>query len=714
VNYPTMDNNVGRKGVRGPEQLYGLPGNWTEAQSSLATALGLSILLVDGPQPPAIYIANDNSICEALQSSLSHAHLCEPFCGSAHKRAMKAGEAVPYRCHAGLHCVAMPVHSDSKKKLAIIGGRAFLSTSDYRALAERIRSGDLQDLPTTDLFTNVIFSASQNLIDLVKRISSRTSDSQDDLPEPSRHSSGSAVKAHPLTTPETGMQAASIEVSARVDAINDACHSALRSLSGEYQLRSLALLLKRDDAFVVVFETGRFITQKSLSRVESHSGQLFEAARNCESLLMIETRDGVEMATKGGSSRAGAKKTLELFPLVVENDVKGILLVADTVLDKEKRLVLSAFCRDFVLPLEVIRLRGELERRARNADSLQSFTSGLNAAEAKETYSSILNQSTELLCARRSSLLLYDEPSNELLVIAAIGPRAKVMSTERVRLGDGVAGQVMQEGRPLVVRDLNASGRKPGPAERRYETGSFISYPISIRGRKLGVLNVTDKVDGAPFDEIDLRLIESLAPQIALALDRADWQEKAAQFQLISITDPLTGLLNRRYLDERLSEEIRRSERQNFDMSFLMIDIDDFKFYNDQNGHQAGDVALEMTAQCVKSVLRADDIASRYGGEEFCILLPQTSLDEGAVIAERIRQRVEMTPVPHGKTQPLGAITVSTGVSAFNEVLRTPAAIIGAADRALYRAKRLGKNRVECQDDIQAGFVKSDANERPN
>jgi diguanylate cyclase (GGDEF)-like protein len=182
---------------------------------------------------------------------------------------------------------------------------------------------------------------------------------------------------------------------------------------------------------------------------------------------------------------------------------------------------------------------------------------------------------------------------------------------------------------------------------------------------------------------------------MAMALDRAEWQEKANQFQLMSITDPLTGMLNRRYLIERLAEELKRSKRQEYPMSFMMIDIDDFKLYNDRNGHPAGDLALEMTAQCLKSALRGADVASRYGGEEFCILLPQTSLAEGVAIAERIKRRITRVRFPHGKSQPLGSVTVSIGVSSFGPGVETPETIIEAADRALYLAKHMGKNRVE-------------------
>src|ERR1044072_8299169 len=247
----------------------------------------------------------------------------------------------------------------------------------------------------------------------------------------------------------------------------------------------------------------------------------------------------------------------------------------------------------------------------------------------------------------------------------------------------------------MVMTDLRMGGRKPAPVERHYKTNSFISYPIQIGGRKIGVLNVTDKSGGGTYDGGDLSLLEIIGPQVALALERAEWQERANEFQLMSITDSLTALPNRRYLEERLAEELNRSRRYEHPMSFLMIDIDDFKVYNDKNGHQAGDLALQITAHCLKGALRSADVASRYGGEEFCILLPQTGIAEAGAIADRIRQRVSTTEFPHGKSQPLGQVTISVGVSTFSTLVNTSENIIAAADRALYQAKSMGKDRVE-------------------
>src|SRR3954471_24762796 len=119
------------------------PAGWRGVQRPIAESAGISLLLIEGRQPPALVVTNNNSICHALQSSPRHVKLCDPYCGEAHDRALAAGTITHYRCHAGLQCFATPIEIDSDRKLAMIGGRAFVRGSDYRQLAERFRSGDL-------------------------------------------------------------------------------------------------------------------------------------------------------------------------------------------------------------------------------------------------------------------------------------------------------------------------------------------------------------------------------------------------------------------------------------------------------------------------------------------------------------------------------------------------------------------------------------------
>ena len=524
------------------------PVGWKETQELLAAGTGLSLLLVDGRQPPAIAVSNNNSICEAFQSSPEYVKLCDPYCGDAHSRAMSAGTTVEYKCHAGLQCFTQPVKIAGEQNLAVIGGRAFLKSSDYQTLMERFRAGDLQELGSENLFNNIVFADAERLQELSERVNKAANKAQISR----RENSKSAIKAPEDKLPE-----------------------------------------RQDE-----------------------------------------------------------------------------------------------------LELEVERLKSELEYRARFADSLQHFLERISSDDPAKTYESILANSRELLKSERASLLVFDETTNQLIVKAAAGFADDPSTVSRIGVGDSVAGEVLQTGKALMVHDLQAEGRTPAPRERLYKTKSFISYPIRIGHRKIGVLNVTDKSGGGAYDEVDLSLLEIIGPQVALALERAEWQERATEFQLMSITDPLTGLPNRRYLAERLTEELNRSKRYQYPMSFLMIDIDDFKAYNDNNGHQAGDLALQITAHCLKAALRSADVASRYGGEEFCILLPQTSMDEAGAIADRIRHRVATAHFPHGKSQPLGRVTISIGVSTFSAIVNTADTIVAAADRALYQAKSEGKDRT--------------------
>jgi diguanylate cyclase (GGDEF)-like protein len=736
----------------GPAQVQRAPSDWADAQESLAAASGLSLLLVSGPQPPALVVSNNNSICQAFQSSGAHVHLCDPYCGQAYARALDAGTASHYRCHAGLHCFAMPVEPVTGQKLAVIGGRTFLTSADYRALAERFRVGDLQDLLSSDLFKNVIFAGRQDLEDLARRLYATVEDyrnthtphqesafapretttaprettttaprettaaPRETSAAPASPSSSASTASHALPASHTSTASHASTASPAVEIrsvlpaeqlrlppdheFREVCGAAVQALAEKHGLASVALLLRDKAMMTTIYASGRFDQTPIHIEVGPKDSRMLLTARAGASLPLHESAEGLKplAVINGKQDKSEAVKTAELFPLVVGDEVKGALLVGDPKLSETKRRAIASFCHDNALSFEVLRLRSELDQRARFADFLQTFTHQLNAVEAvepAETYRSILRHSIELLHSERGSILLFDESANELTLKATVGPHAKGAAEARVRPGEGVAGTVLRDGRPLLVRDVEATaGYAPAPAERRYKTKSFISYPIMMGGRKVGVLNVTDKMSGDSYDELDLNLLEVIAPQMALALDRAEWRDKAAQFQLMSITDPLTGLLNRRYLEQRLAEEVRRSQRQGYEMSFMMIDIDDFKLYNDLNGHQAGDLALEMTARSLKSVLRSADVASRYGGEEFSILLPQTSLAEATAIGERIRRRVERARYPHGKTQPHGAVTVSIGVSTFSTTLNTPEIIIGAADRALYLAKRQGKNRV--------------------
>jgi diguanylate cyclase (GGDEF)-like protein len=484
---------------------------------------------------------------------------------------------------------------------------------------------------------------------------------------------------------------------------------ATRSFASMHDLHSVALIVVGPNGARTAYASGSFLNRQVEFEIKDVEAELIKRLLSGVPMALFES-GGRLLPSEPHSVEASREREADafLFPLIAGGEIRGALVVAGAEVSETITAAIREFAQSLARSVESTRAEGDLEDRTRFAQAAHAFSKQLNVSEPSETYHAILRQSAEMLGAERGSLLLLDEASNELTIRAEVGMREGVAAHARIKMGEGISGSVMRDGKALMVLNADAFGCGPSHSDRNYKSKSFISYPISIGGKKVGVLNVTDRRDGGPFNEYHLSLLETIGPQMALALDRAEWQEKAAQFQLMSITDALTGLLNRRYLEERLTEELNRSRRSQTPMSFVMLDIDDFKRYNDRNGHQAGDVALEITAQCLKSVLRSEDVAARYGGEEFSILLPQTSIEEANIIAQRLRQKIRNTQYPHGSSQPLGAVTVSIGVSSLTKVLDNASKIIGAADRALYVAKSAGKNRVHLDEESYRAFLGAD------
>jgi len=167
----------------------------------------------------------------------------------------------------------------------------------------------------------------------------------------------------------------------------------------------------------------------------------------------------------------------------------------------------------------------------------------------------------------------------------------------------------------------------------------------------------------------------------------------------LSITDSLTDLFNRRYFQDRLAEELDRSERHSLGFSLCIIDIDDFKLFNDSEGHPAGDELLKRLSKIIHNSLRAADVLARIGGEEFAMIMPQTDKDEAYFVAERIRNTVRQQLYRTWKTYPKENITVSLGISTYPTDETKSKKLIWKADKALYRAKMHGKDRTFVWED---------------
>ncbi len=230
-----------------------------------------------------------------------------------------------------------------------------------------------------------------------------------------------------------------------------------------------------------------------------------------------------------------------------------------------------------------------------------------------------------------------------------------------------------------------------------YQPASVAILPLIRHQKLIGCLALGSAHADRFTDSLATDFIERLASVVAICLENVINNERLKH---IGLTDPLTGVNNRRYIEQRMQEEISRAQRERSALSCLFIDIDHFKRVNDQYGHQSGDDVLREVANRIKKELRLSDSLGRFGGEEFVVLLTQATLEDAARIAERIRTSVARQPITIVGTTEALQITVSIGVAAQTpperdipaDVVRTK--MLAMADQALYRAKESGRNRV--------------------
>ena len=462
-----------------------------------------------------------------------------------------------------------------------------------------------------------------------------------------------------------------------------AAASILEFVAKTYGLEDLVWLERSGDSFETTAGYGKLRGRKVRLRISPDDHRLIGAMQDEVPLELRERRQG--------DARG---RSLSLFPVAVSDEISSAIAVMGDIELPDVKNSLVRLCHSLAAQLEILRLRNEVHRKEALATALRSFSRSMRRIDREDLWVSLTQSAAQMLDAERASLLVYDEREDRLELKAILGSRGNPMDDAEV--GHRVAQVVFYRGEPAVIGDVTKTGLEPVSDERGYKTASFLSCPISVAGRTVGVMNFTDRVDGTAFDQESLNLFLSVAPQLGVAIDRALLKDKAGKFEQLSVTDALTGLLNRRYMEARLAEEIKRSTRHSFPMSFMMLDVDHFKSYNDNFGHPAGDEALRLVGTVIRNTLRSADVAARFGGEEFSILLPQTTGDEAIAIAERIRHNIASADFAHRD------VTVSIGVASCSAELCVSADLVSAADRALYEAKRRGRNRVQEFEEIAA------------
>ena len=346
------------------------------------------------------------------------------------------------------------------------------------------------------------------------------------------------------------------------------------------------------------------------------------------------------------------------------------------------------------LELRVRERTVELEQRNRQISLLAEMSDFLQAsATAEEAYGVITRTGQHLFPGTMGALFVYSASRDDLEALASWGeltlnPNERVFSP-----GECWA---LRRGRVYLIEDPR-TGLSCGHVPP-LSTGKYLCVPMIAQGEVLGVVHLRhNPLAAASADStasLNERLAVTLAEQVAVALMNLKLRE-ALRNQ--SIRDPLTGLFNRRYMEETLEREMRRAERSHQPLGVVMLDLDHFKHFNDTYGHAAGDLLLRELGALLNTRLRGSDIACRYGGEEFALILPEMPLDIIRQRVEALRLGIKQLYVRH-RGQSLGTVTVSAGIAMFPEHAAAGEALLRAADRALYHAKAEGRDRVVTTD----------------
>jgi diguanylate cyclase (GGDEF)-like protein len=460
------------------------------------------------------------------------------------------------------------------------------------------------------------------------------------------------------------------------------------------------------------------MTESKLSQVVSIG--IIGAGDGARQLLDIFHRDpGVNLL--GIAYRSEDRPTIQIakergiptfddYRILAENPELNLIIDASDSLEVERYLLFQRRS-----PAEVLKGYGAWlmwrmvedykERQADLSRSLEEqellYSSGVmlaSAADTARTLTLIMEAALSISRMDAGSLAIYEEELGEMVlkVSSGFGDEGPMQQELRwpVRTG-GLTGHILSNTRPTVIPDLVAETRFDTKPLQDLGVRSLIATPLNVEGKIIGILYV-DGFTPREFTEREINIMSLLAVQSAAALDKAILFEKA---ELLSVTDELTKLYNHRYFIRSLDKEIKRAKRQRYPLGLVMIDVDYFKKYNDTFGHLEGNVVLKTLAEVLRETARDTDIVARYGGEEFSVILIQADEEKSRIVAERIRKGVEKCRFNGEEKLPDGRLTISVGAAVYDGASEL-SALIESADRALYRSKKAGRNRVTFYTDL--------------
>jgi diguanylate cyclase (GGDEF)-like protein len=342
-----------------------------------------------------------------------------------------------------------------------------------------------------------------------------------------------------------------------------------------------------------------------------------------------------------------------------------------------------------------------------NLDILQAVTPlvhQINCLDLQQIGKVCVEQISILVKARFASLYILDEMTEMLHLenhnhpflinnIVSLNQTNETAMIKAVKSKELIAVENIDNHKSPVI---SRCSRK---FVQNYQSNNCIIAPLICQDRVVGVLNLADKIDAEKFSSEDIAIVELFRQLVGASIGNIKLFEKSQQQ---ATTDGLTGLINHRTFFETLERELRRSQRYGGHLSIIMADIDNLKPVNDKFGHHAGDMAIKRVSRKIVSCIRKIDTAARYGGDEFAIVLPNTSLSEAIIVAKRMVTEVSNSPVIWEKQKVYISISIGVGQC---EGQMSPEEITRHSDEALYAAKQAGKNTVKVFESLRTNTI---------
>lgn len=653
---------------------------WKDYFQSLSTATGFDLTIYDENNTPFL-TTKENVFCELIKSFRGNGVECPASCNKFILESLKLNEPITYKCNSKIMNFSFPIKY-SGEKVVIVGKKSFASYEDFLEFLKIARDNGINEIPiTTSLnFTdeNYVKNISHYVHKAINYLLNHLHEKHRLIEKIGHFTSLVGINILEKLSKDTeSICRYIVDTIAFILSPVSVVILLMDNQTSKYKTTSATGKYK-DTLMGLQFDPQNTLIQQILTTKVPVSPIVLEA----EKYIMIET--------------AGGTKSLYLFPIFFDNDMGGLIGVLDGQLSEEDIKIINAL-RDYIeLALKNQALSITCDRKV---DELLAsvFNSTISLAPLltwEQLLQTIVEKATQLLKAEQGSLMLLDQETTELFVKAKKSIDTIIKENMRMHKGEGIAGKVFETGEPLLVEDLEKDPRINQQNKPRYKTKSFVSIPLKIEDRVAGVLNISDKTTGEVFKENDLRLIQFFATNASIAIERSLLYKKTSELKELSITDPLTGIFNRRYLNSRLSEEVARFNRYKQPFSLLMIDIDGFKEYNDIFGHSTGDRVLKILADNIVASLRNTDVATRFGGDEFVLILSQTPKVDAINLANRIKENAENANIPHKEELPSKELTVSIGLTSYPDDASSITELLEKTDEALYLAKKSGRNKL--------------------